>query len=391
MKTIIATLLVVMSFTSQAQNITTKGTEFWLTYMENLTIPGNYNPVFSVIISSDVNTSGTIIVPFTGFSMGFNVIANQATEITLPQNIYYPQGDETIFNFGMKITSLDPVNVYTYHHRMYFTEASIVLPLSELSYEYLVVAYPDYMLLDPSEFVVEATQDSTTIEIIPSVVTLGFRPPGIPFNILLNEGQVFQLQSYGDLTGTSVRSIDPQKKIAVFGGAKTARINCNSANNTLYDEMYPVINAGTAFVTIPFLTFNNSGYDVFRFMAAEDSTNFNINMAAVFLTTRGQYFDTLLYAPAFVTSTKPIFATQFKTGDMCSAGNKGDPSMLNLTPVNLMKKTAVFISSDGPGITLMDSPQHFVNIITGTNATGLLTMDGNTLATFQTVPANPAY
>lgn len=391
MKRIISIILVAMSFASQAQNVTTKGTEFWLTYVESLDPGANYYSIYSVIISSDVNTSGTITIPATGFSFGFNVTANHATEVTLPQNIYNPQGDEDIFDFGIKITSADPVNVYTYHHRMYFTDASIVLPVTELSDQYLVTAHKDYMNINKSEFVVEATQDSTAIEIIPSVLTLGFRPPGVPFTILLNEAQVFQLQSYGDLTGTSVRSIDPQKKIAVFGGAKQARINCNAADNTLYDEVYPVANAGTTFITVPFLTFFNQGYDVFRFMATQDSTTVGINTASVFLAVRGQHFDTLLSVPAFVNATKPIFATQFKTSQNCSIGPKGDPSMLNLTPVSLKKKTTVFKSLDGPGFTLFDSPQHYVNIITGTNATGLLTMDGNTLATFQTVPANPAY
>ncbi|HKR03085.1 MAG TPA: hypothetical protein VJY62_00510, partial [Bacteroidia bacterium] len=206
MKKIISVFLIVYSFNSQAQNVSTKGTEFWLTYMENLSLNWNAFPAFTIIISSDVATSGVISIPATGFTIGFIVSANIATEVTLPQNIYYPQGDEAYFNFGIKITSQAPVNVYTYHHREYFTDASIVLPVTELSDQYLITAHTDDSHVSPSEFVVEATQDSTVVEIIPSVVTLSFRPPDVPFNILLNKGQVFQLQSYNDLTGTRVKS-----------------------------------------------------------------------------------------------------------------------------------------------------------------------------------------
>src|SRR6185436_6440133 len=391
MKKIILFTLIVFSFSSVAQNITTKGTEFWLTYMENLTLNFNGPPSFSIIISSDVNTSGTVAIPATGFTIPFSVTANQATEVLLPANIYYPEGDEDYFDFGIKITSAAPVNVYTYHFRAFFTDATVVLPLTELSDQYLIMAHTDFSVNSPSEFVVEATQDSTVIEIIPSVVTVSFRPPGVPFTIVLNEGQVFQLQSYEDLTGSSVRSLDPQKKIAVFGGARQANIYCSGADNTLYDEIYPETSAGSNFITVPFLTFSQQGYDFFRFMATADSTAFTINSAPVFLLHRGEYYDTLLSAAAYIVSNKPIFATQFKTSQNCSMGSLGDPSMLNLTPLNLKKKTSIFKSLDGPPPTSMLNPHHYINIITATNSTGLLTLDGNPVAGFIPVPAYPAF
>ena len=91
----------------------------------------NGMPNFSVIVSSPVNTQGAVSIPFTGFSVPFIVTANQPVEVQLPQNIYYGTGDEAIFNFGVKITANNPVDVFAYHHRLYFSDASIVLPIDD--------------------------------------------------------------------------------------------------------------------------------------------------------------------------------------------------------------------------------------------------------------------
>src|SRR5436853_476541 len=99
--------LVCASHFTIAQNHSTKGKEFWFAYMENLSLVFNGPPAFTVIISSEVNTSGQIEVPATGFTFPFTVSAMQDTEIVLPPGILYPQGDEALYHFGFKLTSND--------------------------------------------------------------------------------------------------------------------------------------------------------------------------------------------------------------------------------------------------------------------------------------------
>lgn len=44
----------------------TKGTEFWVAFLENIDLAFNGTPQFSFLISSDYNASETIVVPVTG-------------------------------------------------------------------------------------------------------------------------------------------------------------------------------------------------------------------------------------------------------------------------------------------------------------------------------------
>ena len=159
----------------------TTGTAHWVTFMENLDLQFNTPPYFELVISSETFTMGEVLFPSTGYSIPFSVEAMQDTVITLPTNVYYGLGDEAVFEHGMMVTSDDPVSVYAYHHRLYFSEAAMILPEERLGTDYVVLAHEDDLYGHPSEFVVLATRDSTTVSITPSVLTAGFRPPGVPF------------------------------------------------------------------------------------------------------------------------------------------------------------------------------------------------------------------
>jgi len=363
-----------------------KGKEFWLSFMEN--VNGNGQPVYSLLISSDVNTSGTISIPYTGFSFNYTVTANQTSEIYLPTNIYNPIGDETIFNFGVKVTALDSVSVYAFHHKVYFSESSQILPVQEIGSDYIVLANKDFTGNSPSEFIVEATEDSTVVEITPSTLTLSFRSPGVPFTKLLNKGQVIQIQAYGDLTGSAVKSLNPQKKIAVFAGAMQADIYCAGADDHLYDQNYPVNSWGNTFIIVPF---KNQGGDVFKIVAANNSTQISFNGSNTITLNAGQYRDTLINNAVTITSTNPISIAQFNKSTTCNQSNLGDPAMVVLTPNSLNKHRAIFKSVDGPNSNIW-TPNHFVNIVTKTSSLNALTLDNNNISTsFNVVPFNTNY
>lgn len=372
-------------FANSSRGQSTRGTELWLTFGENLDLLFNGMPNFSVIVSSPVNTQGAVSIPFTGFSVPFIVSANQPVEVQLPQNIYYGTGDEAIFNFGVKITANNPVDVFAYHHRLYFSDASIVLPIDEMATEYTVMAQEDLSGNSPSEFVVLATRDSTVLEITPSDVTINFRPPNVPFNVRIDEGQTFQLQSYGDLTGSRVRVLSGGK-VAVFGGARQAHVHCLGADNTLYDECYPIERSGKFYVTVPFL---GQGGDIFRTLSLQDSCILSINGTTVTTLNRGEYFDTLLATASTFSSTKLILMSQFNKSQQCNSSMLGDPSMVNLVPLELKKEDVSWISLDGPsGQQYVSS--HFVNILTATSGVNALQLDGNTV-NFSPVPSLPGF
>ncbi len=335
-------------------------TELWVTYMENLDLQFNTPPYFELVISSEVATQGEVQVPATSFTIPFTVGAMSDTVITLPTNIYYPQGDEAIFNFGLKVVADDPVSVYAYHHRLYFSEAGMALPFDRLGTEYLVLAHEDAVNTSPSEFVVLATHDSTEVEIVPSVLTVGFRPPGVPYTVLLHEGQVFQQQAFGDLSGSRVRSLDPAKPVAVFAGARQARTNCQlSADDHLYQQVEPVVNWGRTYHIVPFKA---RGGDEVRVLSASDNNTITISGQSPVVLDSGEVADLFAGVPLQIQSSAPIAVGQFNDSQNCNPA-VGDPCYLWVHPADRKDQLAIWSARTGAG-----TPFHYVNIVTTAEA-----------------------
>lgn len=390
---LLTSLFSLCSFFVFSQNHTSKGKEFWLAYMENLTLAFNGPPYFSIVVSSETNTQGVIQVPATGYTQSFSVNAMQATEVYLPQAIYYPQGDEDISNTGIKITTDDSVNIYAYHYRAFFSEATLLVPESELTSSYLIISQRDDQTpsVTPSEFVVMATTDSTTISITPSVFTLSARPAGVPFTITLNTGQTFLLQSLDELTGSTVVCTDSTKKIAVFGGAREANIHCTSggANSHVYDMIYNA-SLGTKFIVVPGY---DLGGDMIKIISQWDSNYVNIdNGNSIFMAHKGDYIDTFISSASYVVSEKQIAIAQFTENRDCNTSLTGDPNMVLLTPADRMKYSANFKSIEGhPQSLTIYNPNHFVNIVVDALHMNDVYLDSVQLTGFSNINANPAY
>ncbi|MBL8001780.1 MAG: IgGFc-binding protein [Flavobacteriales bacterium] len=331
------------------------GTELWITYMENLNLQFNGPPSFHLVISSDVSTVGEVQVPFTGFTFPFSVAALSDTVITLPTNIYYPQGDEAVFNFGVRVVANDPVNVYAYHDRPYFSEGAMALPYDRLGTDHLVLAHEDAGQGSPSEFVVLATADSTVIEVVPSVLTVSFRPPGVPYTVLLNAGQVFQQQAFGDLSGSRVRSLDPAKPVAVFAGARQAIVNCaGSADDHLFQQVEPLANWGRTFRIVPFSGRNG---DEVRVLASADNTTITVTGQPSVVLDSGEVADLFVDVPLTITSSAPVAVGQFNDSQTCNV-TTGDPCYLWVHPSDHEDQRAIWTARTGAG-----TPEHFVNIV----------------------------
>ncbi len=348
---------------------TTSGTEHWVTFMENLDLQFNTPPYFELAVSCEQDATGEIIVPATGFSIPFTVAAMQDTVITLPQNIYYGEGDEAIFDFGLKVVSDQPVNVYAYHHRLYFSEASMVLPIGRLGTDYTVLAHEDDLYGHPSEFVVLATSDSTEITLTPSVLTQSFRPPGVPFIIWLDEGQTFQLKAVGDLSGSRITVTDPDKAVAVFAGAQQGAINCTmGADDHLYQQIEPLNAWGTTYDIVPFKL---RGGDQVRVVGGTDATEVNITGQSSFTLDSAQVVDISITVPSRITSSAPIGVGQFNDSQSCNPAI-GDPCYLHVQPADRVDQRAIWSALSGAG-----TPEHFVNVVAiGDAVPPIVVLDG---------------
>lgn len=384
MRTLISAFLVVVtSLQLSGQNST--GTEHWVTFMENLDLQFNAPPSFHLVVSSESPASGQVVFPATGFSIPFTVPGGTDLVIDLPTNNYYAAGDEALFNFGMQVTSDVPISIYAYHDRLYFSEASLVLPITMLGTEYRILAREDDLDNSPSEFVVLATEAATEVEITPKVLTVGFRPPGIPFTVALNAGQSVQVQAFQDLSGSTVRSLDPTKPIAVFAGARQAKVNCSSggADDHLYNQVYPTERWGRDFIVVPYLGRNG---DEVRVTAAMDDTEVTVG-ATVYTLDAGDVATFNATFPIRIMANGPIAVGQFNDSQTCN-GASGDPAYLFVPPINYTDRRCLWNSRNSDG-----TPEHFVNIHASAVAgLGAIFLDGVDISSFfQPVPNVSGY
>jgi IgGFc binding protein len=350
-----------------------QGGEFWLTFPGNVRyIPPEFLEL-SLFITGDLDTSGTVSIPGLAFSMPFTVTAGAVTQVLLPPTAAMGRSDlvEIIENNGIHLTALNPVSVYGLSRLSTSTDAYLALPTESLGTEYIVLAYHNFSILTGSQFSVVATSDRTSVTITPSIAT-GARPGGVPYQIILQRGETYQLRNSGptpsDLSGTSITSDQP---IAVFAGHECARVPAEVLRcDYLVEQLPPISSWGKNFATVPLATRSNG--DTFRFLASADGTHVRVNGQLLATLTRGQFFEHIIPTPAHITADRPILVAQYAHGIRFDK-TTGDPFMMLIPPIEQFggRYTIATPSSH------FDS--HFVNVVAPDAAVGMIGVDGVTI------------
>ena len=408
---VVLALVFIVGFQSFAQSKSNKGTEFWVGFMFHYE---GSSAGHSLYITSDSNTSGTVSVPGENWSQNFTVTANNLTVVTVPSSAAYNGCSDCITTKGIKIVSDDNIVVYAHQYLGNQSDATLVLPTRTLGKEYFAASYYQSSASSTrgrSTFLIVGTQDSTVVRITPKIAiqkgsatsSLGSLPANTPYEITLDEGEVYQGYGFGaslsdDVTGTSFEVIDTGstancRKIAVFTGSSYARVgNCsggfvNSGDN-LYEQMFPINSWGKRFILVPAL--GRSGDD-FRFIAQEDGTEvvvFKAGAPDVFKLDKGEFAQIDdESAIRSCQSNKPVMAVQYQRTARCDGGGNrtGDPSMTVLNPLEQTLKDITVYSSR-----FYDIDNHYINIVIPGFASSSFRIDGAT-ATFTSVPNNSFY
>jgi gliding motility-associated-like protein len=372
----------------------TEGKEFWFGFMEGRNDNGNVHYIEITVTASEASNFkiyiGKSTVPLT--NVATSVGANSSVQINIPLSLGEAKGSETIQEKGIYLVAEKPVNVYALNWDRNSADVAVIYPVPSLGKQYYTMCFEPNVHNRPahgrnSEFLIVASEDSTTVAITPSVVTDGGRAAREMFTITLDKGEVYQVQSLnqrnlagqGDLTGSYIES---DKPVAVYSGNFSTTVPAEtgmSGYDHLFEQMPPLQTWGREYFAVPLLT---RRADRYRVMASDDSTLVSIGTNNHLIIERGQYHEfTLGYdQPTRIYANKPIMVAQFSQSnrtDEYYTGGEGDPFMIILGPVSQSKNEATFVAYDSHEIN-----DYYVNIVVLTSEKDNIELDGEPLGFF---------
>lgn len=386
--------LMLLSGLAVAQNPSTLGRDFWVTYLPNAWPADNGNPDLTLIITGMRNCTGVVNNPNTGWSTNFSVTAGRITSVTIPLSQAYTTYSETITNTGIHITATDTISCYASN----FIDASFditnVLPTPTLMEEYIVQTYPSN---NEVEFVILATENNTTVDITLTANTANGRYAGSTYSVTLQRGQCYQVQSENtsdyyyydpsDFSGTRIAARDC-KKIAVFQGDLCANIPSSDycCCDHIVEQSIPIAYWGKKFV----VTTSNYRYnDEVRVTALNNNCQVRKNGALLTTLSAGQTYQFSMNSgenSAYLETSEPACVFVYFTG-YAYGGYDGDPSSVVINPIEQQINEITFGT-----FATTNSVYHVVNIITETANTGGVVLDGTNVSNqFMTVAGNPTY
>lgn len=354
--------------------ITSMGTDFYLTLPDHLcssaptacTSPSVSN---KLIVAGSSATSGE--VTFNNVVTPFSIVAGGQTVIALDSAVVLSE-NETVQAKAIHVTTLAPVSVHVISENVGSADGYLALPTPGLGTRYYVMSYAS-SLYSGSEFSIVATQDNTSIDITPTAAGAS-RPAGLMFTVLLNRGEtyLFANPAHADMTGTLLTS---DKPIAVFSGHRCANVPSGTGYcDYLVEQLPDVTRWGKTHHTMLFS--GRARYTV-RVMAAQDGTTFTTLPAGLIGTLNaGQYADVTLTGAAEFVSNYPVLVAQFMRGYADDAAQKGDPSMVLVTPAESAVTNATF------GVHgLAQTPGAYLSVVAETAAITGLQLDGQAVDT----------
>lgn len=408
-----------------SQQIDSRGKDFWITFLPNYhNYKYNSNPVLQysdsiyIFIAADKITRGTIT--FYDINDNYyttNFVINDPSTLyifKLPFNDYELIGyndmgvawrqnmDEIPTLLSFHLTTAEEVTVYAHNQGNKSSDAFLVLPTPSLGKDYFVMSYksdgyfPSSSGRTPSQFAIVATEDNTNVKIQPSGPT--FANGNKTQSVILNEGQVYLVQAFidndnplNDLTGTFISS---NKPIAVFAGHQRATVPVESFQNAtspsrdfLCEQLPPIQAWGKNAYIVPFPQPNpisNLGNDLYRVLAANDSTKVYFNGSLIGVLNRGQYLEKPIVEAGVVSATGPVLVAVFKkTSNDAGATYIGDPFMMIIPPQEQFIDSCKLINIQAYEIQ-QDNLQfikvyqsHYITLIVPSTAITTTKIDGN--------------
>lgn len=367
-----------------AQEKDSRGKDFWFTFIPNLHVNSPSTDSLYIYVAASEPTSGRL--QYKGRNGNWQNIDFTITDPAivfkhrvhwLPYELQgiYPSGGQSSINDQEQrvaenvfhVTVDKEVSVYALNQASTTSDAFLVLPTDALGEDYYVLTYNSDRQggglipsnsSTPSEFAIVATEDGTDITIKPSAPTSRNGSANIIL-ARLDQGQSLLVQAdlsagdgSGDLTGSRVQASKP---IALFAGQQRARIpiknNELSSRDHIVEQLPSIDTWGRTAIVVPFpRPFNatNLSQDIYRVIAAYDSTDILINGIKTTTLSKGGIYQSVLTVPQVITSNKSIMVCQYKkTSGASSSSNtdyNGDPMMMLVPPSDQFQDSYRFVS-----------------------------------------------
>lgn len=364
----------------------TDGTDFWVTFMVNGTVHATDDGlVMTLIAVSHENHPISITVSNLNNaawpSQTHTIPAHQTLYIDVPKAASaYLESSEQIEASGLYVKSTGTISLYAANSGNDSYDATIILPESVLSKEYIVQTYSQDQAA--TEFAIVATRNNTQILIQPSDTTNNSNNPnsyshvpGSAFSVTLQKGQAYQVRSYRRTDCLSGSRICANHPIAVFAGNQAGRVPYRTSYSAdhMYEQMVPIRYWGKKFIaTLSSLQVINR----YRVTAAENNTEVYVGGAQVATLQEYESYEgelTEVNPSAYIeTSHRAICFLYLSSAGVSGNNDMGDASMVMVTPIEQFSPNITFG-------TFLDSlslgASHYVNIVCPTNNINTIRID----------------
>lgn len=296
----------------------------------------------------------------------------------------------TILNFGLHIHSTFPITAYYEETHINNPEiftlkgnnamgTSFFIPSQDILYNHAPITPPAY-----NSFDIIATENNTTVTITPRKAIVG-HAAGVPFVIVLNQGQVYSAQATGQ-SGTSHlhgSTVTSDKAVCITVKDDSDQYTGQECYDLTGDQIVPVNIIGQEYIVVRGYT-NNTMNDWASVTATANGTTVNVNGTPAAVLNAGETYSYPLHyndLSSYIQANHPVYVLHV-TGYDCEAGSA------LLPPMNCTGSTQV-------AFTRTTQYNFELIILTKAGAQGSFTLDGNstlvTAAMFASVTGNPAF
>ena len=363
-------VLFLLNVSSLYSQMDTRGTDFWLTFGNNLNRDSYQVDLQIRIVGGDQAATGSI--DFTGLSgpaasVNFAVAAGEVFTYSLNNTekaaVYNTVAG--ISNLSVHITSTVPVTAYALNQYPATTDATNILPIAALDTNYYHIGASSNLAAFRDAYAVIATQSGTEVRHDNTLVAT------------LNEGQVYYRTASVNTEDMTGAHIIADKPVAFFALQQNPGMPFgHNGGDCLFQQLTPVNTWGKNF----FVPVTRRGLEHIRIVASQDGTTISKTGGTIEYPPGGQ---TTLFLDAgqwielgvsladkgcYIQADKPVEVCSYMLSSVFSHPDfiirTGDVSLAVIPPVEQSLKSAIiapFIPSGTTNLT-----DHYAIIITPT-------------------------